>query len=88
MRATIKLKLAVTFVIIIALLAVVVVVGVSRLTLLNTAITDVIGGPAKQLERAVTIDAELGRLLSDQKDIILSHDIALSQRENQEALTN
>jgi len=85
MRATIKRKLTLTFGIIIALLAVVVVAGVSRLEKLNTATDDVIAGPAKQLERALSIDGELGRLLTAQNDVIQSSDMEVEQRDNREA---
>jgi methyl-accepting chemotaxis protein len=86
MRATIKSKLGLTFGIIIALLASIVTVGVSRLTMLNTAIGEVITGPARQLERALTLDGELGRLLNAQKDVIQSNDKDVEQRDNQVAL--
>lgn len=86
MRATIKSKLALTFGIIVALLGSVVAVGVSRLTMLNTAISKVITGPARQLERALTLDGELGRLLNAQEGVIQSNDKDVEQRDNQEAL--
>ncbi|WP_277979513.1 methyl-accepting chemotaxis protein [Sphingomonas phyllosphaerae] len=86
MRATIMSKLALTFGIIIALLAGVVVVGVSRLTMLNRAVSEVITGPTRQLERALTIDGELGRLLIAQNGVIQSGDSDVEQRDNQEAL--
>ena len=86
MRATIKSKLALTFGIIIALLVGVVAVGVSRLMMLNTAVGEVITGPARQLERALTIDGDLGRLLSAQNGVMQSSDRDVQQRNNQEAL--
>lgn len=47
MRATIKMKLGVTFATLILLLAVVVGVGITKMSVLNTAITNVINDPAK-----------------------------------------
>ena len=56
MRFTIKLKLAATFAVLIAMMGVVVFVGVSRMAVLNTAITNLIQGPAARDFAAVFLE--------------------------------
>ncbi len=74
MRATIKLKLGITFGVLIALLLVVVGVASTRLGVLNQATTDVIRGPAQRLELAQTIDAKLGFVIRQEKNLAMSSD--------------
>ncbi len=76
MRATIKLKLGITFGVLIALLLVVVGVASTRLGVLNQATTDVIRGPAQRLELAQTIDARLGFVIRQEKNLAMSSDDA------------
>ena len=80
MRATIKLKLGVTFGVLIVMLFAVVLVATSRLSTLNTAITDIINGPAKGVELSLTIDTELSKLLRAEKNILLTEDAQLNQQ--------
>ena len=79
MRATIKLKLGVTFGVLIVMLFAVVLVANSRLSTLNTAITETINGPAKGVELSLTIDTELGKLLRSEKNLLLTQDAQLNQ---------
>jgi len=74
MRATIKAKLAATFAAVILLLAVVIGVGISKMGTLNTAISDVIAGPAKSLDIALTIDGEAGRVVRNEKNMATTTD--------------
>ncbi|MET3713190.1 methyl-accepting chemotaxis protein [Sphingomonas trueperi] len=76
MRATIKMKLGVTFAVLIALLLAVVGVANSRLGLLNQATSDVIAGPAKRLEIAQSVDAKVSYILRQEKNMALTEDAA------------
>nr|WP_315379822.1 methyl-accepting chemotaxis protein [uncultured Sphingomonas sp.] len=76
MRATIKLKLGITFGVLIALLLVVVGVASTRLGVLNQATSDVIRGPAQRLELAQTIEAKLGFVIRQEKNLAMSNDDA------------
>jgi methyl-accepting chemotaxis protein len=76
MRATIKLKLGITFGLLIALLIVVVGVASTRLGVLNQATSDVIRGPAQRLELAQTIEAKLSFVIRQEKNLALSSDDA------------
>ena len=74
MRATIKAKLAATFSALVILLAVVIGVGVSKMSTLNTAISDVIDGPARRLSIAQEVDTQQSQALADQQSLILNTD--------------
>ncbi|MET3713189.1 methyl-accepting chemotaxis protein [Sphingomonas trueperi] len=76
MRATIKLKLGITFGVLIALLIVVVGVASTRLGVLNQATSDVIRGPAQRLELAQTIEAKLSFVIRQEKNLAMSSDDA------------
>ncbi|RRN62914.1 methyl-accepting chemotaxis protein [Caulobacter sp. 602-1] len=88
MRLTIKLKLAATFAVLIAMMAAVVFVGVSRMGSLNTAISDVISGPAKRLSLAQAIDGEMGRNLRWEKNMALTTDEASTKKFDADALAS
>ncbi|MGW8191360.1 methyl-accepting chemotaxis protein [Sphingomonas hankookensis] len=79
MRATIKAKLAATFAAVIILLAVVIGVGINKMSTLNTAISDVIAGPARQSLTAQQIDTEQSQALADQQSLILNTDASRMQ---------
>ncbi|MGN8001530.1 methyl-accepting chemotaxis protein [Sphingomonas sp. 22176] len=74
MRATIKLKLGITFGVLIALLIVVVGVSSTRLGALNQAITEVIHGPAQRLELAQQIESKLSYVIRQEKNLALTSD--------------
>ncbi|USQ95275.1 HAMP domain-containing methyl-accepting chemotaxis protein [Caulobacter sp. RL271] len=80
MRVTIKMKLGATFAVLILMMLTVVFVGVSRMGALNTAITDVISGPAKRLAIAQSIDGEMGRNLRWEKNMALTTDEVLTKK--------
>ncbi|MEH3103649.1 MAG: methyl-accepting chemotaxis protein [Sphingomonas phyllosphaerae] len=76
MRATIKMKLGATFAVLILLLAVVIGVGVSKMSILNSAISDVIAGPARSLSLAQSVDTLQSQSLADQQSLALNTDAA------------
>ncbi|WP_394647542.1 MCP four helix bundle domain-containing protein, partial [uncultured Sphingomonas sp.] len=83
MRATIKMKLGATFAILVLALTVVVGVGIMKMSALNSAISDVIAGPAKRLEIALSIDAEAGRVIRNEKNMALTEDVAQTREFDQ-----
>lgn len=72
MRATIKAKLAGTFVIIIAMMMIVVGISISRLNELNSAITDLISGPAKRQELSLQVQGETAKMLRIERSLMLA----------------
>lgn len=76
MRATIKLKLGGTFVLLLIIMTATIVVGISRLTTLNDAIGDLVTGPAKQLDRARSIDGGISMMIRAEKNLTLTEDAA------------
>ena len=76
MRATIKMKLGATFAVLVILLSVVIGVGVIKMGVLNSAISDVISGPARRLSIAQAIDTTQSQMLADQQSLALNTDQA------------
>ena len=74
MRATIKMKLGVAFGLLTAMMLLVIGLGISKSNTLNDAISEIVAGPAKQLDAAEQIDTHLGYLLSNQKALALNTD--------------
>ncbi|MBN2972182.1 MCP four helix bundle domain-containing protein [Roseomonas aeriglobus] len=74
MRATIKMKLGATFTVLVVLLAVVIGIGISKMSVLNSAITDVIASPARTLSIAQSIDTVQSQALADQQSLALNTD--------------
>ena len=74
MRATIRMKLATAFAILTIMLLLVIGLGISKSNTINDAISDIVAGPAKQLDAAQQIDTNLGYLLSNQKALALNTD--------------
>jgi methyl-accepting chemotaxis protein len=62
MRATIKLKLGATFAVVVAMLLLVSTIAILKMSTLNTAITDVIYGPAARLSLAQNVQKTIGDL--------------------------
>jgi methyl-accepting chemotaxis protein len=77
MRATIKLKLGITFSLVIVMLLIVSVIAITRMSSLNTAITDLIQGPAARLETAQQIRTAFGDLARQERSMALTNDPAL-----------
>jgi len=57
MRATIKMKLGITFTLLVSMMLVIVAIGVSRMNMLNTSMNEVLSGPAARLSRSQGIDS-------------------------------
>ena len=74
MHASIKLKLGGTFALLLILMSAVIVLGISRLSTLNDAIGTVITGPAKQLDRARSIDGGVSMMIRAEKNLTLTDD--------------
>ena len=80
MRATIKMKLAVSYAVIIVLMLAVVGVGVTKMSALNQAITEVIAGPSKRLETALRVNERMNKTLRFEKNMALTEDEGLTQK--------
>jgi methyl-accepting chemotaxis protein len=77
MRATIKLKLGATFALVIVMLLAVSLIAISRMSTLNTAITDLINGPAARLETALGVRTAFGDLARNERSMAMTNDMAL-----------
>ena len=75
MRATIKAKLAGTFTLVIALLCLVVGVGLTRVGALNDMILEIVDGPAQRIQLSLTADADVGRAIRAEKNMMLTTDV-------------
>ena len=75
MRATIKAKLAGTFTLVIALLCLVVGVGLTRVGALNDMILEIVDGPAQRIQLSLTADADIGRAIRAEKNMMLTTDV-------------
>ena len=85
MRPTIKLKLTLTFSVIIALMMTIVALSWSRMNSLNEAITEVINGPAAELSDAQQVSIEMGDALRVTRDMIITHDAEALRKYNTQA---
>ncbi len=72
MRATIKMKLAATFAVVLLLLAVVLGIGVTRLATLNAAMSDLVDGPAADISRATSFNDAMTSAVVAEKNIALA----------------
>ncbi|MDQ0457330.1 methyl-accepting chemotaxis protein [Rhizobium paknamense] len=82
MRFTIKLKLALTFGFVVALLIASAVLGISSVSSMNTAITDAFAGPVDRLRLALILQGNQAQIVRQQKNLLLSD----SQEETDRAL--
>ena len=71
MRATIKLKLASAFAVLLLILVGVIAIGVMRLGDLNTTFNTVIEGPTAQLGRARAIDGGISMVIRMEKNLVM-----------------
>ncbi|MCW1427777.1 methyl-accepting chemotaxis protein [Novosphingobium sp. JCM 18896] len=74
MRPTIKLKLAATFAIVTIMLLVVSTIAISRMSTLNTAITDIIYGPVERLTVAQKAQGLIGDMSRQARSMALTSD--------------
>ncbi|WP_440978543.1 methyl-accepting chemotaxis protein [Sphingomonas pseudosanguinis] len=79
MRATIKMKLGMTFAIVIALLCAVVGVGVAKIGTLNAMIADIVDGPSRRIQLSLTADGDIGRAIRNEKNMMMTEDLALKR---------
>lgn len=79
MRATIKLKLGITFGIVIAVLIAVSTTAVLRMSSLNQAIVDLIAGPSARLDVAQLIRANFSDIARNERNIALTTDTELGK---------
>ena len=76
-RATIKMKLAITFGLLLLMLGGVVVLSSLRLSALNTAIGELVSGPATRLDRAQEVRTAIAAAMNEQKEFALTSDAAV-----------
>ena len=74
MRATIKLKMGMTFAVLLALMTGVVWMGISRMAALDSAITALIHGPVKRLEIAQSFVNKANIVVRQEKNLALTDD--------------
>ena len=79
MRATIKLKLVVTFTVLTLLLLAVVGVAITRMGTLDAAIAAVLDGPTKRALRSLTLNDALGDVMRMEKNMAMTTDDALTR---------
>jgi methyl-accepting chemotaxis protein len=79
MRATIKLKLGLTFALLLILMAAVIALGASRLNTVNDAIGHIVNGPAKQLDLARSVDGGVSMMVRAEKNLVMTGDPRLTQ---------
>ncbi|PIO97079.1 methyl-accepting chemotaxis protein, partial [Pleomorphomonas carboxyditropha] len=72
MRITIKLKLALSFALVVAMLIALAVLSIANLSKLNSSLTDLIYGPALRLEYALGASGSLAESVRQQKNALLS----------------
>jgi methyl-accepting chemotaxis protein len=88
MRVTIKLKLAIAFGILILLSTGMSVIAILNLSSLNTAITDIIQGPASNLRNSSDLSDAVLKALSSEKNAVLNTDPKLIEVFVEEVSTN
>ena len=80
MRTTIKMKLGVTFTVLIVMMLAVVGIGVVKLGTLNTSINDLLTGPSQGLQRNQQIQTDIAQLIADQQSVIVNNDAVMMRR--------
>src|SRR5215475_7435723 len=75
MRATIKLKLAVTFTVIIALVGVMAWLGISSLSTVNGMMDALIHGQVVQVQQAKDLEANVLRIVRAEKNLLLTENV-------------
>jgi len=86
MRATIKMKLGAAFALTIVFLFVIAGVGIMKMSTLNTAISDVIAGPAKRMDIAQSIDGDVSRVVRNEKNMAMTDDLEKTKEYEQRLL--
>ncbi|WP_294212395.1 MCP four helix bundle domain-containing protein, partial [uncultured Sphingomonas sp.] len=83
MRATIKMKLGVTFGVVVTMLLLVVGIGLSKMGDMNANIAGVITGPAAKQERALRVQVTVNEILRLEKNMALTNDNSLTSQFDQ-----
>ncbi|KQM95224.1 chemotaxis protein [Sphingomonas sp. Leaf22] len=86
MRATLKMKLGVTFGVMIALLLAVVTIGITKMGTMNQGFVELIDGPVSRQNRNLTIKVTLNELLRLEKNMALSDDMTFVGQLDQESV--
>lgn len=76
MRATIKLKLGAIFAIVIALILALSLVALSRISILNTTITNLIYGPSARLELSLRTQSGFSAIVRNERGMVMTTDPA------------
>ena len=84
MRATITMKLATTFAVVLLMLAAIVGFGVSRLSTLNGAMSDLVDGPVTDLDRVQQFNDATTSAVVAEKNLELARDGAATEHERAE----
>ena len=87
MRATIKLKMAATFAILLVLMIGVVWIGISRMGALDSAISDLIRGPVKRLEVAQSFVNKANVVVRQEKNLALTDDVTQMRQLDSELMS-
>ncbi|WP_407048668.1 methyl-accepting chemotaxis protein [Methyloraptor flagellatus] len=74
MRFTIKLKLSLAFGLIVLMLAGIAVMGIMNLSKINSMLDNIVTGPAKRLEYALSASAAMSESIRGQKNALLAKD--------------
>ena len=80
MRATIKMKLGITFGVVLIMLLTVVGIGMSKMSDMNANIAGVISGPAAKQERALRVQVAINEILRLEKNMALTDDSDLTRQ--------
>ncbi|MGN7158762.1 methyl-accepting chemotaxis protein [Sphingomonas sp. SAFR-052] len=87
MRATIKMKLAATFGVVIVMLLAVILIGITKMGAMNSGMMQVIDGPAARQARSLGVQVALNELLRLEKNMALTDDMSLTRDFDQQATT-
>ena len=79
MRMTIKLKLGATFVLLLVIMSAIIALSLSRMSDMDDAMSRLINGPVKQLDRARAIDSGIGMIVRGEKNLVMSEDPRLDR---------
>jgi methyl-accepting chemotaxis protein len=87
MRATIKVKMAMTFAVLMLLLVGVVWIGISRMDALDRAVDDLVHGPARRLEIAQSFVIKANIVVRQEKNLALIEDVTQMRQLDADLMT-
>ncbi|KQN10392.1 chemotaxis protein [Sphingomonas sp. Leaf29] len=85
MRATIKMKLAVTFGLVLVLLVGIVALSMTKMSAMNANIVEVIDGPAARQARNLSIKVKMNEMVRLEKNMALTNDLDFTKQLDQES---